>query len=123
MVETNFAALGQGLKLYTDAMRGFVKTRLIANYPSRWWDDGVLRNLNDAQRNNIKRDSERNTAKDKLDFIDAPHFVSIITKEFDRSFAGVFGDFNKTRSLLSQVGAARNEHAHPKSGDFPADDV
>ncbi|HXH23063.1 MAG TPA: Swt1 family HEPN domain-containing protein, partial [Dehalococcoidia bacterium] len=123
MVESNYAALGQGLKLYTDAMRRFVREKLIAVYPSRWWEDGVLKHLNDAQRGNLRRDIERNPQKDKLDFLDAPHFVPIVTKEFDRAFAGVFGDFNKTRSWLQQAAAARLEHAHPRSGDLPADDV
>src|SRR5437870_2005369 len=123
MVENNYSALGQGLKLYTDAMRLFVRKRLIAQYPSRWWEDGVIKNLNEVQRSNIKRDSDRNTGKDKLDFIDAPHFVPIVSKEFDRAFAGVFGDFKKTQSWLQLAGAARNDHAHPRTGDFPADDV
>ena len=36
MVESNYAALGHGLKLYTDAMRRLVKERLIAAYPNTW---------------------------------------------------------------------------------------
>jgi uncharacterized protein DUF499/HEPN superfamily Swt1-like protein len=123
MRTNNYGALGDGLKLYTDAMRRFIKERLIATYPSRWWEDGVLKNLNDAQRNNVKRESERNPHKDRLEFIEAPHFVSIVSKEFDHAFAGIFGDYKKTQSFLQHVGAARNEHAHPRSGDFPADDV
>jgi hypothetical protein len=71
----------------------------------------------------LTRDVQRDTTKDKLDYIDAPHLVPIVTKEFDKAFAGVFGDFNKTRSWLQQAGAARNDHAHPRTGDFAADDV
>ena len=45
MVQSNHSALGQGLKLYTDAMRQLVKQRLIAAFPNNWWEQGVLRAL------------------------------------------------------------------------------
>ena len=41
MAETNHAALGRGLKLYTDAMRRFVKERLSTVFNSNWWEHGA----------------------------------------------------------------------------------
>ena len=35
MTQSNYDSLGQGLKLYTDAMRRFLKERLIAAFPQR----------------------------------------------------------------------------------------
>jgi hypothetical protein len=123
MPESNYAALGQGLKLYTDAMRRFAKERLIARYPNTWWEDGVVRTLTDAQKASLKRDTEREPKKDKLDHIDATHLVRVVSRNFDHAFQGVFGDFQKTQSLLTQVASARNDWAHPRTGDMLADDV
>jgi len=123
MVESNHAALGQGLKLYTDAMRGFVRERLIAAFPNNWWEAGVVRTLTDAQKASLKRDTERDPHKDKLDHIEPAHVSRIVARNFEGAFRGVFGDFNKTRSLLDQVASARLEWAHPRTGDMLADDV
>lgn len=123
MVESNFDALGKGLKVYTDAMRHFVQERLIARYPNTWWEDGVMKQLTDQQRSNIKKNIERNPDKPKLDHIDAPHFVRIITRQFDHAFAGVFPDFKKTQSWLLQAGSARDDWAHPRTGDMLTDEV
>ncbi len=43
-------ALGEGVKLYTDAMRHVVREKLIARYPNNWFERGVLQHLSDAQR-------------------------------------------------------------------------
>src|SRR6266498_2821884 len=100
MAESNHAALGQGLKLYTDAMRKLAKQRLIAAYPNSWWESGVMAALTDTQRASVKRNMERDTSKDRLEHIDATHLVRIITKAFDHAFQGVFteggfSDFKK----------------------------
>lgn len=126
MLETNHAALGEGLKVYTDAMRRLIKERLIASYPNSWWESGVLGHLPEGQRNTIKRNLERDPSKDRLEHLDATHFVPIITKEFDHAFHGQFteggfSDFKKTQSWLQQVAVARNEWAHPRIGDILAD--
>lgn len=123
MVESNHAALGQGLKLYTDAMRRLVKERLIAAFPNTWWEDGVVKMLTETQRANLKKDTERDRKKDKLDHIDPAHIVRIVTRNFDHAFQGVFGDFKKTQAWLQQVASARLDWAHPKTGDMLADDV
>src|SRR3990170_8700510 len=123
MAESNYAALGQGLKLYTDAMRRFVKERLIARFPNSWWEDGVVKTLTDAQKANLKKDTERDPKRDKLDHIDATHLARIVTRHFDHAFQGVLGDFKKTQSWLNQIASARNDWAHPRTGDMLADDV
>lgn len=124
MAESNYAALAQGMKQYTDAMRRLVKARLIAAYPNNWWEAGVMGSLTDAQKNNMKRDIEKDPKRDKLDLLDAQHVSRVIVRNFDKAFKPLFGDFNKTRSLLEQAAAARNELvAHSRSGDLLGDDV
>ena len=123
MTESNYTALTEGLKLYTDAIRRLIKERLIAAYPNTWWNDGVLRNLTDAQKSELVKNVERHPQKDKLEHVEAGHFSRIIPKNFDSAFHGVFSDFKKTQSLLGTVANARNEWAHPRTGDMLADEV
>ena len=56
ITETNHAALGRGLKLYTDAMRRLVKERLFAVFKGHWWDYGVLEAMTTPQRSSLTRD-------------------------------------------------------------------
>ena len=123
MPESNYAALGEGLKLYTDTMRQFLHDRLREKSQQGWWENYVLRALTRGQRDGLTRAMERDPDKDRRDFLDAGHFVQIVTKNFDGPLEGGFHDFNKTRSLLQQVATARNEWAHPRSGDHLAADV
>ena len=123
MAQTNFDALGQGLKLYTDAMRRFVRERLIAVFPNNWWEQGVLAALSDTQRRNISRDTENDPSRDKADFLDPGHFVPVVTKNFDRAFSSAFHNYKRTQSWLRRAEIARNDLAHPRSGDMLADEV
>jgi hypothetical protein len=84
---------------------------------------GVLGSLTPAQAQNINRNTQRDPSKDKLDHIDATHLVRIVSRNFDRAFSGVFNDFRKTQSWLMQVESARNDWAHPRTGDMLADEV
>ena len=65
MVQSNHSALGQGIKLYTDAMRQLVKQRLIAAFPNNWWDQGVLRALPENQRRSLNRELDKNPVTDR----------------------------------------------------------
>ena len=123
MNETNHAALGRGLKLYTDAMRRLVKERLSEVFKGHWWDYGVLEALTTPQRSSLTRDLAKNPGIDRIDLLDAHHFVRVVTKNFDRAFEDVYHNFKQTQSWLLQVGETRNAWAHPRSGDMLADDV
>ena len=121
--ETNHAALGRGIKLYTDAMRRLVKDRLSAAFKSGWWDYGVLDAVTTPQRTSLNRELDRNPGVDRADFLDAHHFVRVVTKNFDRAFEDVYHNFKQTQSWLLQVGETRNTWAHSRSGDMLADEV
>ena len=123
MVETNHAALGRGLKLYTDAMRQLVKERLSEALRGHWWERGVLDAMTAPQRTSLNRELDRNPGVDRSDLLDAHHFVRIVTKNFDRAFEDVYRNFKQTQSWLLQVGETRNVWAHPRTGDMLADEV
>jgi len=123
MTQSNYDSLGQGLKLYTDAMRRFLKEQLIAAFPNGWWEQGVLPTLSETQRRNISRDAENDPTRDKVDLLDPAHFVPVVTRNFDRAFADVFHNFKRTQAWLRRAELARIDSAHPRSGDMLADDV
>ena len=123
MAQTNHDALGQGLKLYTDAMRALIKERLIAALPNSWWNDGVLRVLPRGQADNLRREMKKYPDRDKADLLDATHLRTVVTKNHGRAFEQVFPRFQIAESYLGQAGQARNDWAHPRSGDMAADDV
>ena len=123
MVQSNHSALGEGLKLYTDAMRRLVKQRLIDAYPNNWWEQGVLSALSDRQRRSVNRELAKNPDAEREDLIDANLVVPVVTRRFDLVFAGTFRNYRQTQSWLIQISETRNRWAHPRSGDMLADDA
>ena len=123
MEQSNHSALGQGLKLYTDAMRRFVKERLIAAFPNNWWEQGVLPALGDQQKRNLARAAAEDPSRDKADLLDPAHLARVVTRHHDRAFADVFPNYKKTQAGLQKAEIARNDAAHSRSGDMPADEV
>ena len=123
MVQSNYSVLGEGLKLYTDAMRKFVKQKLVVHFPNNWWEQGVLSSLPENQRRSLNRELAKNPDNDKADFIDANMLVPVVTRKFDPVFEDTFHNFRQTQSWLIQVAEARNGWAHPRSGDVLADDA
>ena len=123
MVQSNHSVLGEGLRLYTDAMRRLVKQGLIDAFPNNWWEQGVLSALSESQRRSTSRELAKNPDTDREDLIDANLVVPIVTRRFDTVFAGTFRNYRQTQSWLIQVSEARNGWAHPRSGDLLADEA
>ena len=123
MAQSHHAALNEGLKLYTDAMRMLVKERLIQSFPSTWWEDGALKVLPRGQTSTIRRDLEKDRDRDKADMLEPYHFPTIIGKR-SAVFETVFPNHRQAQSYLMQAAEARNTlAAHSRSGDIPADDA
>ena len=123
MTESNHSVLGEGLRLYTDAMRRLVKQRLIDAYPNNWWEQGILSALSDSQRRSVNRELAKKPDADREDLIDANMLVPVVTRKFDSAFEDTFHNFRQTQSWLIQVSEARNGWAHPRSGDVLTDEA
>ena len=123
MVQSNHSALQQGLKLYADGMRRFIKHRLVASFPNNWWEQGVLRAVTDQQRSNLRREAEKDPNRDKADLLDPGHFVRIVTHHFRDTFQEAFHDYKRTQTWLQRADIARNDAAHPRTGDMLSDEV
>ena len=122
MAQTNHEALGQGLKLYTDAMRELIRNRLAAAMPNNWWEQGVLRVLPRRQSDSLKLDRERNPGVHQAELLEPTHFRTIVARNRG-VFEGDFPKFQAADSYLSAAVQARNDWAHPRSGDILADDA
>ena len=123
MAQSNHSVLGEGLRLYTDAMRRLTKQNLIDAYPNNWWEQGVLSALSESQRRSVTRELARNPGAEREDLIDANLLVPIVTRRFDTVYADTFRNYRQTQSWLIQVAEARNGWAHPRSGDVLADEA
>lgn len=123
-INPNHTALSQAIKVYTDAMRRLIKEKLVAAYPTAWWNQGVLKNLTPDQKQRITRDLNRLRDADQSEVLEPSYFWSIIGRNFNGAFGGVFTNYNRTRAFMDQVTDARNTaDAHSRSGDLLADDV
>ncbi len=122
MAQTNHEALGQGLKLYTDAMRELIGKRLPPAYPNRWWEQGVLRVVSRQQQTNLKRDRESNPDRHLTELLEPTHFRAIVTGN-KNVFGTVFPKSQLAAAHLDTAAEARNSWAHPRSDDILADDA
>ena len=126
MVQSNYGAMTQGLKLYTDGMRRLIKQRLAAAFPNKWWEQGVLAafDRHGPQHRNLYSNAAKDPDRDKIDLLDPGHFEKVIAHHFGRAFREVFHDYKKTQSWLLQAEVTRNtDTAHSRTGDMLADDV
>ena len=122
MAQSNHEALGQGLKLYTDAMRELIRKRLGQAMPNNWWEQGVLRAVSRQQGDNLRRERERDSDVHPAELLEPAHFRPIVTRNRG-VFDTVFPRFQAADSYLSAAVQARNDWAHPRSGDILVDDA
>ena len=122
MAQVNHEALGQGLTLYTDAMRELIRERLATALPNNWWEQGVLRAVSRQQADNLKHERDRNPDVHQAELLEPVHFRTIVARNRG-VFKGDFPKFQAADSYLSAAVQARNDWAHPRSGDILADDA
>ena len=122
MAQTSYEALGQGLTLYTDAMRELIRERLATALPNNWWEQGVLRAVSRQQADNLKRERDRNPDVHQAELLEPVHFRPIVTRNRG-VFGTVFPKFQAADSYLSAAVQARNDWAHRRSGDILVEDA
>ena len=122
MAQTNHEALGQGLSLYTDAMRELIRERLATALPNNWWEQGVLRAVSRQQADNLRRERDKDPDVHQAELLEPAHFRPIVTRNRG-VFDTVFPKFQAADSYLSAAVQARNDWAHRRSGDILVDDA
>ena len=106
MVQSNHSVLGEGLRMYTNALGRFVKQRLEAAFGDAWWEEGVIKAFYYPRRH-----LENDEAKNRVELLDPSAFVDIISRNRDL-FRDTFPNRKETDSLLVQASEARNIWAH-----------
>ena len=118
MVQSNHSVLGEGLRLYTNAMGRFIKQRLETDFRDNWWQEGVIKAFHYPRRH-----LENNEAKNRVELLAPNEFVDIIYRNRDL-FRGAFPNRKETDSLLVQVSEACDRWANSlASSDLAEDDV
>lgn len=104
------AAFTSCFDLYTQAMREFVKRRLIGAYGDRWWSDGVVAALTDSQRRRLQPHQAT-----RIDDLDGVTLGRIVLRNFDKAFAEVLqSGFQLTDARIRRINAVRNLVHHQK---------
>lgn len=120
MAQSNYAALAEGLKLYTDAMRRLIRDLLSEQLGDNWLER-VLKDMSAPQAQGIRRSRKKEPDRQPEDYLDANHFPAIMGKR-PATFQHLFPNHRQTQNLLNQAAEARNmSSAHSRSGDVPAD--
>ena len=102
MVQSNHSVLGEGLRMYTNAIGQFVKQRLETAFRDNWWQEGVIKAFYYPRRH-----LENDEAKNRVELLDPSAFVDIISRNRDL-FRDTFPNRKETDSLLVQASEARN---------------
>ena len=120
MAHSNHSVLGEGLRLYTNAMGRFVKQRLEAAFGDTWWEDAVIKTRSYERWRQLEHDMAKDPRADKVTFLDPGTFVAIINRNH-AIFQDIFPNRREVQSLLVQVSEARNRWAHSLASSDLAD--
>lgn len=128
----NYVALYEGLKVYRDAMLGFVKTQLEAAYGDEWWERGVRRVFRDEDIDRLERNFERRFSglpvvkrpgTERHEILDINYFNNIIQGNWKQAFAEPFGNDRGVLVWLKEITTLRNAIMHFETGDLSNDDT
>ena len=123
MATSNHALLGEGIKIYIEAMRALLAEELPQCHTGDWWQEGVVLALRDKQRENLLRELERNPGKPRLDLLDTAHFKPVVQYSHNLGLKRSFPDSRQAGAAMDLVNKRRQQWAHPPSGDIPADEA
>ncbi|MPZ22055.1 MAG: DUF499 domain-containing protein [Dehalococcoidia bacterium] len=119
---TNKDILRRAMDLYVGAMRRFIKERLMAKHGDSWFQQGLMNSLPGDQQRQIEAEAKKR-GSDRVDVLEPKHLQRLIEKQFNRSFDGVWRDYNVTSTRLRQVANARLDVSHEYTRDFSTDEV
>ena len=120
MAHSNHSVLGEGLRLYTNAMGRLVKQLLEAAFGDTWWEEAVIKTHSYERWRQLERDMAKDPRADKVTFLDPGTFVAIINRNH-AIFQDIFPNRREVQSLLVQVSEARNRWAHSLASSDLAD--
>ena len=123
---SNYALMMDALRIYREAMRTFVTTRLRQAYRDLWWQQGVARHFKPEemerleeifQSRTIKKSAVPTNVQEMADMLDIGHFRTIVEANWRPVFKDALGDKAVLDGWIGEVTAARNALAHWAGGD------
>ncbi|GEM_PF-4364456 len=127
---TNYDRLGEGLKLFRDALRPIIVHHLRTAYPQDdWMEQSVFPYLWENQAQSLRQGIERasvsvlfEAGKKPEEHLDLQHFGPVVRGNWERIFKSVFKD-TFILGCVQEAGRARNVWAHPPTNELPTADV
>ena len=111
MAQSNHSSLGEGLRLYTNAMGRFVKQRLEVAFGVAWWERGVIKACTSRRRQQLESNMTQNPRADMSTFLEPGTLVDIVISNY-ALFRSTFPKRREVWALLIQVSEGRNKWAH-----------
>lgn len=111
----------RAMNMYRDVMRSLVLDRLRQAYGQNA-GHAISASLSDEAADNFERDLAGNSGVLE-ETLDVGHFRPIVENNWDRCFAAQFGHDRTIFGTLGWINGARNQAAHPGTGDLPREEV
>lgn len=114
----NYDRVGRGLKITQNALTPFIYRELMRVYHNKWWTEGVLLGVSDAQRNSLPQVGQ---TKDLVDRLDPAARLNLITRRWNDVFGKELDQ--QARTYVNELISVRNNWAHSASKDWAEDDA
>jgi len=124
---SNYALMMDALRIYREAMRKFVRTKLEEAYGDElWWPQGVAKHFKGEElirldelfnQRQTKKSAVPTNVREMADMLDIAHFRTIIEGNWSRVFKAALSDKAVLDGWIGEVTNARNDLAHWASGD------
>ena len=114
----NYDRVGRGLKITQQALAPLAYKELLRAYRNKWWVEGVLLGVSDAQRNALPQVGQ---TKDMIERLDLAALLNLITRRWNDAFAQALPP--EARTYVNELINVRNRWAHSEAQDWPEDDA
>jgi predicted AAA+ superfamily ATPase len=114
----NYDKVTQGMRILQAALGPFVHRALSSVFGGKWYTEGVLLVLSDAQRNNLPATGVN---KEMADALDLAALLTVMERRWGNVFASKVP--RETRTYVNELMSTRNKWAHVAKGDMSEGDA
>lgn len=99
-------------RLYIQGVRRAIRDRLVGAFGNEWWGMSVDSAIKGDLLESLHREIEKDPDRERLLFLDAPHFAWIVNNHHNEIFSDAFPDGEKTLNDFRRLTGLRNRWAH-----------
>jgi len=115
--QSNYAMVGEGLRLVQAALAPFISRELKARFKNEWWSR-VYYNVPELTRAKLPKQGGEEDLKEQVDLAG---LLLLIDRLWNEAFGTVLP--KSARTHANELRDHRNAWAHPKSDDLPAEET